>query len=220
MAGEITLAHHGVLFLDELPEFRRDVLEALRQPIEGGEILIARAGKQVLLPADFHLVCAMNPCPCGYLGHPKIPCRCSPFAVTRYRGRISGPLMDRIDLRLELSPPSLADLLGEAGTETKAPNPEASPGLLIANRAQAARERSLERQDRLNSRMGTDELDRFSPLTADMRELLVRATERHGLSARAIQSLRRVARTLADLEGQELPGRAQLAEALALRATL
>jgi len=220
MAGEITLAHHGVLFLDELPEFRRDVLEALRQPIEGGEILIARAGQQTLLPADFHLVCAMNPCPCGYLGHPKIPCRCSPFAVARYRGRISGPLMDRIDLRLELSPPSLGDLLGEAGTEAQIQDTLASPGLVLARRAQAARERSLERQDRLNSRMGTKDLDRHAPLNADMRELLVRAAERQGLSARAIQSLRRVARTLADLAEQDLPGRSQLAEALALRASL
>ncbi len=217
MAGEITLAHHGVLFLDELPEFRREVLEALRQPIENGEIHISRAGRQITLPANFHLICAMNPCPCGYLGHPKIPCKCAPTAIARYRQRISGPLLDRIDLRLELTPPSLADLLGEAH-QPSSPEATSTPGMIQAQRARDARLLSLERQQCLNSRLGTKGLDRYSPITSAMRDLLAKATERHGLSARAIQSLRSVARTLADLEQVDMPTRSHLAEALALRA--
>jgi magnesium chelatase family protein len=217
--GEITLAHHGVLFLDELPEFRREVLEGIRQPIEGGEILLARAGNQLHLPADFHLVCAMNPCPCGYLGHPKIPCKCPPSFISRYRSRISGPLLDRIDLRLELSPPSLDELLGKAGG---APQEEAreSPGMAMAQRALEARTRSLERQQCLNSKLCTDGIDRHIPLSKDMRRLLEVASERLSLSARGIQSLRRVALTLADLEGVETPRRSHLAGALALRSPI
>jgi magnesium chelatase family protein len=109
-AGEITLAHGGLLFLDELPEFRRETLEALRQPLEEGRVLIARAGRRLELPARFQLACAMNPCPCGYRGHPAIPCRCSSAEVHRYRRRISGPLLDRIELRIELSPPEVRSL--------------------------------------------------------------------------------------------------------------
>ncbi|MDE0895632.1 MAG: YifB family Mg chelatase-like AAA ATPase [Planctomycetota bacterium] len=217
-AGEITLAHHGVLFLDELPEFRREVLESLRQPIESGEIHISRAGRQVRLPANFHLVCAMNPCPCGYLGHPKVPCKCAPTSIARYRQRISGPLLDRIDLRLELSPPSLADLLGEPRTSQSGTPKAPANGVRQAKRAQAARQRSLDRQDCLNNRLGTEDLDRFAPISASMRVLLAKASEHHGLSSRAIQSLRCVSRTLADLDGKELPTRTHLAEALALRA--
>ncbi|MDF1798554.1 MAG: YifB family Mg chelatase-like AAA ATPase [Planctomycetota bacterium] len=221
--GEITLAHRGVLVLDELPEFRREVLESLRQPLEDGQILVSRAGRQALLPAAFQLVCAMNPCPCGYRGHPKVPCRCAPTSVTRYRQRISGPFLDRIDLRLELTPPSIGDLLD-------GPPPSTTPGAAAASpvdssrariqRIHAARDRSEARQAKRNAKLGTHELDEHAPLSADMRHLLTRAAERYALSARAIQSLRRVARTLADLEGSELPTRAHLAEALHLRLEL
>ena len=212
-AGEITLAHAGLLFLDELPEFRRETLEALRQPLESGAITIARAGRRLELPARFQLVCAMNPCPCGYRGHPTIPCRCPPGEVFRYRKRISGPLLDRIDLRLELPTPALRELasappVGERGAE------------LLA-RARAARARSSARQGaRPNAELDADALDRLAPLGARALALLERASAGYGLSARAVQSVRRVARTLADLEGHDELAEPHLKEALALRAPL
>lgn len=210
--GEITLAHRGVLFLDELPEFRREVLEGLRLPLEEGRILISRAGRQVQLPADFQLVCAMNPCPCGYLGHPRRSCRCSPGAITRYRQRISGPLMDRIDLRLELTPPPVEELLARDGAFASE-----RPRYLAVRQARAT---ALGRQGYPNARLTTLDLDAHVPLDVDMKRLLVRATERRNLSARALQSLRRVARTLADLEQTPEVRRNHLAEALTLRLEL
>ncbi len=214
--GEITLAHCGVLFLDELPEFRREVLEALRQPLESGSILISRAGRQLELEARFQLLAAMNPCPCGYLGHPRTPCTCPPTAVQRYRQRISGPLLDRIDLRLELSAPTLDELTGLSAR----PSGGVSAAELSAAVARA-RELSTARQGaRRNVDLGADELDRHAPLDAALRSLLARAQRQRGLSARAVQSLRRVARTLADLDGAERVGAAHLAQALALRSSL
>ena len=212
-AGEITLAHAGLLFLDELPEFRRETLEALRQPLESGAITISRAGRRLELPARFQLVCAMNPCPCGYRGHPTIPCRCPPGEVFRYRKRISGPLLDRIELRLELPAPAVRELgsapaAGERGAE-------------LLSGARAARARSSARQGaRSNAELDADALDRFAPLGARALALLERASASHGLSARGVQSLRRVARTLADLEGGAEVDERHLKEALALRAPL
>jgi hypothetical protein len=194
VAGEITLAHAGLLFLDELPEFRRETLEALRQPIESGTITISRAGRRLDLPARFQLVCAMNPCPCGYRGHATIPCRCPPGEVFRYRRRISGPLLDRIELRLELAAPEVRALGERPGNE------ERGSELLV--RVRAARERASARQGpRTNGELDADALDRVAPLEKRILALLERATASFGLSARAVQALRRVARTLADLRG-------------------
>jgi magnesium chelatase family protein len=220
--GEITLAHRGVLFLDELPEFRREVLEALRQPLEEGTVLVSRSARQVELPSRFQLVAAMNPCPCGYLGHRRVACRCPPTFVQRYRRRISGPLLDRIDLVLEVQPAEVDELadLHEHGRAREAPLGEASEARLRA-RVRAARGLAHERQgSRVNADLDADELDRFAPLVGPARTLLERAARARSLSARAVQSLRRVARTIADLEGAEQARAEHLAQALALRARL
>ncbi|MCP3918767.1 MAG: YifB family Mg chelatase-like AAA ATPase [bacterium] len=211
--GEVSLAHRGVLFLDELPEFRREALEALRQPLEDGSVSIGRAGRQVELPARFQLVCAMNPCPCGYRGHGRVPCTCPPSSVARYRRRISGPLLDRVDLRIELCAPDV-DVLTEAPSS-------AEDEVALAARIARARVRQLEREQAAeNARLSGDELDRVAPLAEDARELLRRASARQVLSARALQSLRSVARTLADLEEDDAVVACHLAQALALRAPI
>ncbi|MAG62264.1 hypothetical protein CMO84_01940 [Candidatus Woesearchaeota archaeon] len=217
-AGEITLAHHGVLFLDELPEFRREVLEALRQPLEAGEVCLSRAGRQARLPARFQLVTAMNPCPCGQHGHPRLPCHCAPQTVRRYRQRISGPLLDRIDLRLEIPPTPLEALAPSTpcGPSPKEPDAKELLGMIEG----AHRLRAERKQTGTNAHLLGDALDQFSPLQGEGRSLLAHAVERRGLSARAVQSLRRVARTLADLEEQERVMPEHLAGALALRAPI
>lgn len=216
--GEITLAHRGVLFLDELPEFRREALEALRQPLEQGRIALSRTGKQVELPARFTLVAAMNPCPCGYRGHARAVCRCPPAAVARYRARISGPLLDRIDLRCELVPPALDELAGTL----RPPREPAQGGPSQHERARAlvacARAAQTRRQgERLNAELDADELDRWATVDGEARALLERAVRLQALSARAVQSLRRVARTLADMAGAQRVSSAELAQALSLR---
>jgi magnesium chelatase family protein len=211
--GEITLAHAGLLFLDELPEFRRETLEALRQPLESGAITLSRAGRRLELPARFQLACAMNPCPCGYRGHPAVPCRCPPGEVFRYRRRISGPLLDRIELRLEMA-------ASEPGALAARPAAAERGAELIA-RVRGARERAAERQGvRANAVLDAEDLDRFAPLSTRATALLERAGASQGLSARGIQALRRVARTLADLEGRLGVDERDLKEALALRAPL
>ncbi|MCK6449000.1 MAG: YifB family Mg chelatase-like AAA ATPase [Planctomycetes bacterium] len=223
--GEITLAHCGVLFLDELPEFRREVLEALRQPIETGTILLSRAGRQLELPARFQLVAAMNPCPCGFQGHPKVACRCPPWHVQRYRSRISGPLLDRIDLRVELAAPTL-DELSPAAPRTSAagvaPTAGQEPsGAELAARVRNARARMFDRQGALrNADLQADALDRLAPLDTESRRLLARATGQRALSARAVQAVRRVARTLADLADEPELDTRHVARALALRSPL
>ncbi len=215
--GEISLAHGGVLFLDELAEWRRETLEALRQPLEEGRISIARAGRRLDLPARFQLVAAMNPCPCGYHGHARRPCRCTPNDRRRYRQRISGPLFDRIDLRLELAVPRLPELAAEPPAAERRDEESARAGLRVA-KAQAL---AVARQGPTpNARLDAEALDRCAPLDGASRSLLERATERRQLSARAVQSLRRVARTLADLAEKAFPEASDLAQALALRAPL
>ncbi len=210
--GEITLAHRGILFLDELPEFRREVLEALRQPIEEGRILLSRAARRTELPASFQLICAMNPCPCGWLGHESIPCTCPPSSVLRYRNRISGPLMDRIELRVDVQAPTLAQLLP---LETK---PQESSTARLAERVLEARTRATRRQGKTpNARLEGARLDEFASPKGEARELLDAAMHAKALSARAIQALRRVARTLADLEGEDEITASHLAQALGLR---
>lgn len=224
--GEVTLAHRGVLFLDELPEFRRDALESLRQPMEDDRILVSRAGRQVHFPCSFQLVCAMNPCPCGFQGHPRRVCTCPPSSIRRYRQRISGPLLDRIDLRLELAPPPWEELLDAEdgswppGGNRASPPTDVGHEHLLSQVREAANRRRSRGQDHPNARLLPQELDRWCRLEGRGRVLLRRAAEQHQLSARGIQALRRVARTLADLDGHEEVDEGHLARAVGLRASL
>src|SRR5229473_1048349 len=186
--GEISLAHHGVLFLDELPEFDRDVLEALREPIESGRVSIARAARQAQFPARFQLVAAMNPCPCGHCGDRSGRCRCTPERIARYRGRISGPLADRIDIKLEVPAPREAELVAPAAGEASSE---------IAKRVARAREVQLSRQGKANALLGTREIDRHCGTDREGDQLLRHALARLLLSARAYHRVLRVARTIA-----------------------
>lgn len=206
--GEITLAHHGVLFLDELPEFDRKVLEVLREPMESGFIVIARARDRMRFPARFQLVAAMNPCPCGYLGEPTGRCRCTPEQVQRYRNKLSGPLLDRIDLHLTVA------------RETTALNPPLASADTTANAAAlvaAARERQLQRQGCTNAFLDLPGVRAQCTLSDVDNTWLETACERMTLSLRAAHRLLKVARTLADLEQVESIERKHLAEALQYR---
>lgn len=189
--GEISLAHRGVLFLDELPEFDRKVLEVLREPLESGEIHISRAAKQITYPAKFQLVAAMNPCPCGYLGHPNRPCRCTPDSIHRYQSKVSGPLLDRIDLTVEVPALAQNELLSAAAGESSA---------AVRERVWAARERQLARQGKPNADLTSTELDEAACIRTDAKETLGAMLEKLSLSARSFHRILRVARTLADLE--------------------
>ncbi len=206
--GEISLAHHGVLFLDELPEFPRQVLEVLREPLESGHITISRAARQADFPARFQLVAAMNPCPCGYLGHPTQPCRDTPDQIARYRARISGPLLDRIDIQISV-PALTEDELMQAGA--------GEPSAAIRARVEAARARQLERQGKPNAALGTQEIDRFCALDAAGEALLKQAIARLNLSARAYHRVLKLARSVADLAGSDAITPAHLAEAIQYR---
>jgi magnesium chelatase family protein len=212
MPGEVSLAHHGVLFLDELPEFKRHVLEVLRQPLEDGTVTIARAAISVTFPARLTLVAAMNPCPCGYLGHPEQPCTCTPLDVKKYRGRISGPLLDRIDLHVDVPPVQYRDLASEAPAESSAH---------IRARVNAARLRQQQRYAAEgiygNAHMRPKHLRTHCQLDAAGRRLLEAAMNRLGLSARGYDRVLKVARTIADLAGAEQIGPDHLAEALQYR---
>jgi magnesium chelatase family protein len=206
--GEISLAHHGVLFLDELPEFDRDVLEVLREPMESGRITISRAARQCDFPARFQLVAAMNPCPCGYLGHYSGRCRCTPDQIARYRSRISGPLLDRIDLQVEVPALPEADLVcGQQGESSKA----------VRQRVERARGMQLRRQGLPNAQLAGREIEERAQIDAEGRRLLRDAVSRLGLSARAYHRVLKVARTIADLQ-QSCEVRSQdVAEALQYR---
>lgn len=206
--GEISLAHRGVLFLDELPEFGRRVLEVLREPMESGEIAISRAARQVTFPARFQVVAAMNPCPCGYLGHPSIDCQCTPQQVLRYRAKISGPLLDRFDLHVEVPVQSGEVLMQREG--------DGESSAVVRARVNQARQRQL-RRGVVNSALGGSELHDYCRVDPDGETMLSAAMERLGLSARALHRILRVARTLADLEGQERIGNGHLVEALGYR---
>jgi magnesium chelatase family protein len=209
--GEISLAHNGVLFLDELPEFSRQVLEVLREPMESGQILISRAARQSVFPAQFQLVGAMNPCPCGYAGDPAQRCRCTPDQVQRYRSRISGPLLDRIDLCVEVPQVPLADL----GSPRSGKDEDSAT---VRARVLAARRQSLMRAGRPNADISVRELERDCALGPPERRWFEAALERLGLSARAYHRVLRVARTIADLDGgAALLEREHLAEALQYR---
>ncbi len=206
--GEISLAHRGVLFLDELPEFERRVLEVLREPMETGEIAISRAARQVRFPARFQVVGAMNPCPCGYSGHPSIDCQCTPSQVMRYRSKISGPLLDRFDLHVEV-PVQSGEVLMQSDTEEET-------SAAVRARVELARARQLER-GQLNALLSGRALQDACRLDADSERMLAGAMERLGLSARALHRILRLARTLADLEAAERVSYAHLVEALGYR---
>lgn len=207
--GEISLAHYGVLFLDELTEWSRAVLEVLREPLESGKVTISRAARQAEFPARFQLVAAMNPCPCGWAGDPAGRCRCSAEAIARYRGRLSGPLLDRIDLHVEVPRLPQHELLaehadGEASADVRA-------------RVLAARQCQQQRSGGSNATLRLPELKRHAPLDTACRRLLEQAAERLNLSARACHRILRVARSIADLAGAETIDCTHLAEAISYR---
>jgi len=194
--GEVSIAHHGVLFLDEMPEFRKDVLEVMRQPIEDGRVTISRASMSLTYPAQFMLAGAMNPCPCGYYGEPAHDCRCTPRHVQRYRARISGPLLDRIDIHLEVPAVSFKDLAQDERAESSA---------AIRERVIAARGRQLARFEHeahiyANAHMDTRDIRRYCRIAESSKNLLRIAIVHLGLSARAYDRILKVARTIADLE--------------------
>jgi magnesium chelatase family protein len=206
--GEISLAHNGTLFLDELPEFQRGVLEALREPLETGQINIARAAHRAEFPARFQLVAAMNPCPCGWLGHPAGKCRCTPDQVARYRGKLSGPLLDRIDLMLDVPAVDEADLSARGDGESSA---------TVRARVTAARAVQIERQGKPNARLNPDEVDRHARPDEAGAQLLKQAMARLSLTARAYHRILKVARSIADLAGIEQISSAHVAEAIHYR---
>lgn len=207
--GEVSLAHQGVLFLDELPEFRRHVLDALRQPAEDGEVALARAGRSIAYPARFMLAAAMNPCPCGWRGEPRRTCRCTLQDLARYRRRLSGPLLDRVDLHVPV-PAVAAAALAEAGS--------GEPSAAVRARVERARRVQCERAGAPNARLRGALLRRHASPDADGRALLAAAVERLGFSARAHERILRVARTIADLEGAQAVRARHLAEAIQYRA--
>ncbi|OYY50717.1 MAG: ATP-dependent protease [Methylophilales bacterium 28-44-11] len=208
--GEISLAHHGVLFLDELPEFDRKVLEVLREPLESGHITISRAARQADFPAKFQLIAAMNPCPCGYLGHFNQKCRCTPDQVARYRGKISGPLLDRIDLLIEV--PALKE-----EEMTQANTSESSQ--VIRTRVEQARQIQMIRQGKPNAGLGSLDIDTYCHIDEAGVNLLKAALSRMGLSARAYQRIVKVARTIADLAHAPAIEAMHIAEAIQYRRT-
>lgn len=209
--GEISLAHYGVLFLDEMPEFPRAALEALREPLETGCITIARAAQSAEFPARFQLVGAMNPCPCGYLGSPKHTCRCTPDQVHRYQSRLSGPLMDRIDLHVEVPALPHGELLNA---------PAGEPSASIRQRCSAAREHAMQRQGKTNVALQGQEIDRHVLLDDAANKFLGMAAARLGWSARGMHRTLKVARTIADLAGSQTTQVPHVAEAMQYRQTL
>jgi magnesium chelatase family protein len=211
--GEVSLAHGGVLFLDELPEFRRNVLEVLRQPLEDGVVTLSRAAMSLTYPARFMLAAAMNPCPCGYLGDPLHACSCGPLAIDRYRSRISGPLLDRIDIHLEVPAVAYGDLAGEQTGETSA---------TIRNRVEQARavQRTRFRDQRgiyANAHMSARDLRRHCRLSDPVESVLRQAVTRLSLSARAYHRVLKIARTIADLAGAAEITTAHVSEAIQYR---
>lgn len=211
--GEVSLAHNGVLFLDELPEFGRSVLEVLRQPLEDREIVVSRARYNVTYPANFTLVAAMNPCPCGYYNHPTKECTCSPGAVHRYMGRISGPLMDRIDMHIEVTPVEPSELQSAEEGERSS---------VVRERVMRAREIQRRRFEGIegvhtNARMNSAMVRQYCTLDEASDRLLKRAMERLSLSARAFDRILKVARTIADLAGREQIAQSDVAEAIGYR---
>jgi magnesium chelatase family protein len=210
--GEVSLAHHGVLFLDELPEFKRSALEVLRQPLEDGVVSISRSAGKITLPCAFMLVAAMNPCPCGYLGDAQHTCRCTPTQVQRYRARISGPLLDRIDIHVEAPAVSVSELRHAAPGE-----PSAALRGRIGQARQLQQERFRSRRISCNARMGHRDVRQVCAIDRELGDLLERAMNQLSLSARAYDRILKVARTIADLAGAENIAAAHLLEAIQYR---
>jgi magnesium chelatase family protein len=210
--GEVTLSHHGILFLDELPEFNRNVLESLRQPLEDRYVTVSRAAKTIRYPAQFMLVAAMNPCPCGWAADSKKPCHCSPLQIQKYLSKISGPLLDRIDIHLEVPSLPSQDLLVQTKIESS---------MEIKSRTTETRTRQQERfKDTslfTNAQMNQKQLKKFCGLNREGQDLLKAAIDELGLSARAHDKVLRVARTIADLAGQEWILAEHIAEAIQYR---
>jgi magnesium chelatase family protein len=209
--GELSLAHRGVLFLDELPEFPRNALEALREPLESGVVVVSRLKRTRHFPAQFLLVAAMNPCPCGYAGDARGRCHCTAEQVARYRNRISGPLVDRIDMHVELLALPAEHLVDESDTGVE-------NSASIAARVAAARGLQLSRQGKLNGRLNAGEVAQYCALGRDSRALMRMAIARMGLSARAYHRVLKLARTCADLGAATSVRFADVAEAIKLRA--
>ena len=210
--GEISMAHKGVLFLDELPEFKKDTLDMMRQPLEDGEVTISRVSGAVRYPSEFMLVCAMNPCKCGWYGDPSGRCSCSEQAVRGYRSRISGPMLDRIDIVVEVPAVHFEELRERA---------EAEPSAAIKQRVDAARARQHRRfndqGNMCNARMGPDEMRKFCALDDACAALMKQAFDAMGLTARSYDRILKVARTVADLEGSENIAPKHIAEAIQYR---
>ena len=206
--GEISMAMHGVLFLDELPEFNRDVLEVLREPLESGRITISRAARQADFPASFQLVAAMNPCPCGFLGHYSGKCHCTPDQVARYRRKISGPLLDRIDIHIEVPAVPPDDM---------ASRPVGEASAAIRTRVTLARDRQLTRQGKPNAQLSGRDIDKYASADAAGEQMLKQAISRLGLSARGYHRVLKLARTIADLAAAEQIGSSHIAEAVQYR---
>lgn len=220
--GEISLAHHGVLFMDEFPEFDRRVLESLREPLETGRVSLARAAGRLDLPAAFQLVAAMNPCPCGHHGDPGATCLCSPRAIERYRARLSGPLWDRIDLRVVMPRQNIAELLpGGRGRPGPRPDGESEPRhATVASQVAAARARQEKRAGCLNARLPVSRLESDCVLDEEAARLIGRVTEQLSVSGRGLHRMLRIARTVADLDESSAIGASHLAEAIQLRRAL
>lgn len=210
--GEVSLAHNGVLFLDELPEFKKNVLEVLRQPMEEGQVTISRANSTVTYPANFMLVAAMNPCPCGFLGDPKRECSCTYLQIQRYRSKISGPLLDRIDIHMEVPPVQFRDLAGDRVSESSA---DMLKRVKQARKIQAARFQRM--KIHTNANMSSRQIRKFCILDSQSNDLLEKAMDKFGLSARAHSRILKIARTIADLEGTEAIQSSHVAEAIQYR---
>lgn len=208
--GEISLAHHGVLFLDELPEFESRVLETLREPLESGKVTISRAARQAEFPAQFQLICAMNPCPCGHLGDKTRECRCTTDQIHRYRGRISGPLLDRIDMHIEVPPLPHHQLL-ESNSEQNVTSEE------VRNRVTACRVLQWQRSGTINAKLDNLALEKHCSLDASQRKFLTNAIEKLAITTRSYHRILRLARTIADLKNEEKIHTSHLAEALSFR---
>ena len=210
--GEVSMAHNGVLFLDELSEFKKHVLEVLRQPLEDSHVTISRAASTITYPSSFMLIAAMNPCPCGYFSDPKHECRCSHQQIFKYRSKISGPLLDRIDIQVEVPAVPYRDLMGEARAE---------PSQLILGRVKAARARQTERFQNTvifcNAQMGSRHIKRFCRLSTDSLDVMEAAIDRLGLSARAFNRILKIARTIADLSGKADVDVGDISEAIQYR---